>query len=94
MAFGYGNRKPERYLESNLSKWIEIGSPGPSVNFIRYRARAYAATGADHASWMMRAMLPTVLGHRFSLSYDALPMVQTIKEWLKNRLIMLRSDNK
>ena len=74
VALVMATRKPERYPESDLSKWIEIGSsPRASISLDKC-ARAYAwLQGRDHVTLDdVRAMLPTVLGHRFSLSYDAL----------------------
>ena len=74
VALVMATRKPERYPESNLSKWIEIGSSPRASIALDKCARAYAwLQGRDHVTLDdVRAMLPTVLGHRFSLSYDAL----------------------
>ncbi|MGF1753352.1 MoxR family ATPase [Vibrio makurazakiensis] len=74
VALVMATRKPERYPNSSLSKWIEIGSsPRASISLDKC-ARAYAwLKGSDHVTLDdVRAMLPAVLGHRFSLSYDAL----------------------
>lgn len=74
VALVMATRKPERYSESNLSKWIEVGSsPRASISLDKC-ARAYAwLQGRDYVTPDdVRAMLPSVLGHRFSLSYDAL----------------------
>lgn len=67
-------RKPERYSESNLSRWIEIGSsPRASISLDKC-ARAYAwLQGRDFVEPDdIRAMAHAVLGHRVTLSYDAL----------------------
>ncbi len=74
VALVMATRKPERYPESNLSKWIEIGSSPRASIALDKCARAYAwLEQRDHVTLDdVRAMLPTVLGHRFSLSYDAL----------------------
>ncbi|MGC9493400.1 AAA family ATPase [Vibrio genomosp. F10] len=74
VALVMATRKPERYPDSNLSQWIDVGaSPRASIALDKC-ARAYAwLQGRDHVTVDdVRAMLPTVLGHRFSLSYDAL----------------------
>ncbi|WP_295902520.1 MoxR family ATPase [uncultured Vibrio sp.] len=74
VALVMATRKPERYQASQLTKWIEIGaSPRASIALDKC-ARAYAwLMGRDHVTLDdVRAMLPAVLGHRFSLSYDAL----------------------
>jgi MoxR-like ATPase len=74
VALVMATRKPERYGDSQLQKWIEIGSsPRASISLDKC-ARAYAwLQGRDHVTPDdVRAMVPSVLGHRFSLSYDAL----------------------
>jgi MoxR-like ATPase len=67
-------RKPERYSESNLSRWIDIGSsPRASISLDKC-ARAYAwLQGRNYVEPDdIRAMAHSVLGHRITLSYDAL----------------------
>lgn len=74
VALVMATRKPQRYPESNLDKWIEVGaSPRASIALDKC-SRAYAwLQGRDHVTPDdVRAMVPSVLGHRFSLSYDAL----------------------
>ncbi|WP_154202489.1 AAA family ATPase [Vibrio harveyi] len=74
VALVMATRKPERYADSQLQKWIEIGSsPRASISLDKC-ARAYAwLQGRDYVTPDdVRAMVPSVLGHRFSLSYDAL----------------------
>lgn len=74
VALVMATRKPQRYPESNLSKWVEVGaSPRASIALDKC-SRAYAwLQGRDHVTPDdVRAMVPSVLGHRFSLSYDAL----------------------
>ncbi len=74
VALVMATRKPQRYPESSLSAWIEVGaSPRASIALDKC-ARAYAWLQArDHVTPDdVRAMVPFVLGHRFSLSYDAL----------------------
>ncbi|MBU2899078.1 AAA family ATPase [Vibrio hepatarius] len=74
VALVMATRKPDRYSESNLHKWLEIGaSPRASIALDKC-SRAYAwLQGRDHVTPDdVRAMVPSVLGHRFSLSYDAL----------------------
>lgn len=74
VALVMATRKPERYAESRLSKWIEIGSSPRASIALDKCARAYAwLQGRDHTTPDdVRAMAPSVLGHRFSLTYDAL----------------------
>ncbi|WP_117234223.1 AAA family ATPase [Vibrio maerlii] len=67
-------RIPQKYTNSSLHKWIEVGaSPRASIALDKC-ARAYAwLQGRDHVlPDDVRAVTPSVLGHRFSLSYDAL----------------------
>ncbi|TOP96911.1 AAA family ATPase [Vibrio parahaemolyticus] len=74
VALVMATRKPERYADSNLAKWIEIGSSPRASIALDKCARAYAwMQGRDHVTpGDVRAMVPSVLGHRFSLTYDAL----------------------
>ncbi|RFD47650.1 AAA family ATPase, partial [Vibrio parahaemolyticus] len=74
VALVMATRKPERYADSNLAKWIEIGSSPRASIALDKCARAYAwMQGRDHVTPDdVRAMVPSVLGHRFSLTYDAL----------------------
>lgn len=74
VALVMATRKPERYAESNLSRWIEIGSsPRASISLDKC-SRAYAwLQGRDYVDPDdIRAMAHSVLGHRVTLSYDAL----------------------
>ena len=74
VALVMATRKPERYSESNLSRWIEVGSsPRASISLDKC-ARAYAwLQGRDYVEPDdIRAMAHSVLGHRITLSYDAL----------------------
>ncbi len=67
-------REPQRYPESKLSRWIEVGaSPRASIALDKCaRANAWI-DGRDHVEPDdVRAMLPLVIGHRLTLSYDAL----------------------
>ncbi|WP_273979352.1 AAA family ATPase [Vibrio parahaemolyticus] len=74
VALVMATRKPERYAESNLAKWIEIGSSPRASIALDKCARAHAwMEGRDHVNPDdVRAVVPSVLGHRFSLTYDAL----------------------
>ncbi|MFA0567868.1 AAA family ATPase [Vibrio gallaecicus] len=67
-------RKPERYPESNLARWIEVGSSPRASIALDKCARAYAwLQGRDYVEPDdVRAMAHSVLGHRHTLSYDAL----------------------
>ena len=74
VALVMATRKPERYLASSLSRWIEVGaSPRASISLDKC-ARAYAWLQArDYVEPDdIRAMAHAVLGHRITLSYDAL----------------------
>ncbi len=74
VALVMATRKPTRYPESQLHQWIDVGaSPRASIALDK-TSRAYAwLQGRDHVTLDdVRAMAPFVLGHRFSLTYDAL----------------------
>lgn len=74
VALVMATRKPERYLASSLSRWIEVGaSPRASIALDKC-ARAYAWLQArDYVEPDdIRVMAHAVLGHRITLSYDAL----------------------
>ncbi|GAL03888.1 MoxR-like ATPase in aerotolerance operon [Photobacterium aphoticum] len=74
VALVMATRHPDRYPDTDLSRWIEIGaSPRASIALDKC-ARAYAwLQGRDHVlPDDVRAMASMVLGHRISLSYDAL----------------------
>ena len=67
-------RHPDRYPATGLQQWIAVGaSPRASIALDKC-ARAYAwLQGRNHVlPDDVRAMVPSVLGHRFTLSYDAL----------------------
>ncbi|MUK63071.1 AAA domain-containing protein [Aliivibrio fischeri] len=74
VALVMATRKPERYAESNLSRWIEVGSSPRASIALDKCARAYAwLQGRDYVEPDdIRAMAHSVLGHRVTLSYDAL----------------------
>lgn len=74
VALVMATRKPERYPDSKLAKWIEVGSSPRASIALDKCARAYAwLQGRDHVlPDDVRAMSPMVLGHRFTLTYDAL----------------------
>ncbi|GAJ73091.1 LOW QUALITY PROTEIN: MoxR-like ATPase in aerotolerance operon [Vibrio sp. JCM 18904] len=86
VALVMATRKPERYADSNLAKWIEIGSSPRASIALDKCARAYAwMQGRDHVTPDdVRAMVPSVLGHRFSLTYDALADGSIINESYKS----------
>lgn len=74
VALVMATRNPAQYQETNLAKWIDVGaSPRASISLDKC-ARAYAwLQGRDHVTLDdVRAMTPMVIGHRFSLTYDAL----------------------
>lgn len=67
-------RCPERYKHSELANWIEVGvSPRASIALDRCsRAHAYIS-GRDFVSPDdVRAVAPFILGHRLTLSFDAI----------------------
>ncbi|GAB3528773.1 AAA family ATPase [Photobacterium alginatilyticum] len=74
VALVMATRRPERYPASGLARWIAVGaSPRASIALDKC-ARAYAwLQGREHVlPDDVRAMAPAVLGHRITLSYDAL----------------------
>ncbi|SON51773.1 AAA family ATPase [Vibrio tapetis] len=74
VALVMATRKPERYPDSLLADWILVGaSPRASIALDKC-SRAYAwLQGRDYVMPDdVRSVAPMVLGHRFSLSYDAL----------------------
>ncbi|WP_429058772.1 AAA family ATPase [Aeromonas veronii] len=74
IALVMATRHPDRYPATGLPQWIAAGaSPRASIALDKC-ARAYAwLQGRNHVQPDdVRAMVPSVLGHRFTLSYDAL----------------------
>ncbi|TNI90248.1 AAA family ATPase [Aeromonas allosaccharophila] len=74
IALVMATRHPERYPNTELAQWLAVGaSPRASIALDKC-ARAYAwLQGRNHVlPDDVRAMVPSVLGHRFTLSYDAL----------------------
>ncbi|MCF5904897.1 MULTISPECIES: AAA family ATPase [Aeromonas] len=73
IALVMATRHPDRYPATGLPQWIAVGaSPRASIALDKC-ARAYAwLQGRNHVlPDDVRAMVPSVLGHRFTLSYDA-----------------------
>ena len=74
IALVMATRHPDRYPATGLPQWIAVGaSPRASIALDKC-ARAYAwLQGRNHVlPDDVRAMVPSVLGHRFTLSYEAL----------------------
>ncbi|WP_227094584.1 AAA family ATPase [Aeromonas veronii] len=74
IALIMATRYPDRYPATGLPQWIAVGaSPRASIALDKC-ARAYAwLQGRNHVlPDDVRAMVPSVLGHRFTLSYEAL----------------------
>lgn len=74
IALIMATRHPDRYPATGLPQWIAVGaSPRASIALDKC-ARAYAwLQGRNNVlPDDVRAMVPSVLGHRFTLSYDAL----------------------
>ncbi|MCF5900352.1 AAA family ATPase [Aeromonas veronii] len=74
IALVMATRHPDRYPATGLPQWIAVGaSPRASIALDKC-ARAYAwLQGRNNVlPDDVRAMVPSVLGHRFTLSYDAL----------------------
>lgn len=67
-------RKPERYPDSNLAQWINVGSSPRASIAIDKAARAYAwLNNRDFVSPDdVRSVVHPVLRHRLVLSYDAM----------------------
>lgn len=74
IALVMATRHPDRYPDADLAQWLAVGaSPRASIALDKC-ARAYAwLQGRNYVlPDDVRAMVPSVLGHRFTLSYDAL----------------------
>ncbi|WP_375749791.1 AAA family ATPase [Vibrio sp. HN007] len=86
-------RHPERYPESKLSRWIDVGSSPRASIALDKCARANAwIEGKDHVEPDdVRSVAPFVLAHRISLTYDALADgisgEQVVKELLDHVII-------
>ncbi|WP_440876513.1 AAA family ATPase [Thalassotalea sp. PLHSN55] len=74
VALVMATRKPERYPNANLSKWIAVGSSPRASLALDKCARAHAwLAGRDHVlPDDVRAIADMVFTHRLILSYDAL----------------------
>ncbi|GAL12123.1 MoxR-like ATPase in aerotolerance operon [Vibrio astriarenae] len=74
VALVMATRNPQRYSDVNLAQWIQIGSsPRASISLDKCaRANAWL-NGRNYVEIDdVREVVPYVLGHRFTLSYDAL----------------------
>ncbi|GAM64225.1 moxR-like ATPase in aerotolerance operon [Vibrio ishigakensis] len=86
-------RRPERYPESNLSRWIAVGASPRATIALDKCARAYAwLKGRSYVETDdVRAVAHSVLSHRHSLSYDALAdgidAIKVVDELLDHVLI-------
>ncbi|OCH27724.1 AAA family ATPase [Aliivibrio fischeri] len=74
VALVMATRHPERYPHTQLEKWIEVGaSPRASIALDKCaRAHAWLENRMHVLPDDVRAVAHSVLGHRISLSYDAL----------------------
>ncbi|MUK69166.1 AAA family ATPase [Aliivibrio fischeri] len=74
VALVMATRHPERYPHTQLEKWIEVGaSPRASIALDKCaRAHAWLENRMHVLPDDIRAVAHSVLGHRISLSYDAL----------------------
>ncbi|EHN68272.1 AAA family ATPase [Aliivibrio fischeri] len=74
VALVMATRHPERYPHTQLEKWIEVGaSPRASISLDKCaRAHAWLENRMHVLPDDVRAVAHSVLGHRISLSYDAL----------------------
>lgn len=74
VALVMATRHPERYPDSDLANWIEVGSSPRASIAIDKCARANAwLSGRDHVKPDdVREIAMSVLGHRLNLSYNAL----------------------
>ncbi|MUK92635.1 AAA domain-containing protein [Aliivibrio fischeri] len=82
VALVMATRHPERYPHTQLAKWIEVGSsPRASIALDKCaRAHAWVENRMHVLPDDIRAVAHSVLGHRISLSYDALADGITSKE--------------
>lgn len=82
VALVMATRHPERYPHTQLAKWIEVGSsPRASIALDKCaRAHAWVKNRMHVLPDDIRAVAHSVLGHRISLSYDALADGITSKE--------------
>lgn len=89
VALVMATRDPGRYPESDLQKWINIGSSPRATIGLDKAARAHAwLKGKDFVDPDdVRAVAKGVLGHRLILTYDALAdgvdSLQVVEEILK-----------
>lgn len=67
-------RNPQQYQDSKLQQWIRIGSSPRATIALDKAARAYALIkGKDYVDTDdVRAVVHSVLGHRITLSFDAM----------------------
>ncbi|MUL00650.1 AAA domain-containing protein [Aliivibrio fischeri] len=74
VALVMATRHPERYPHTQLEKWIEVGaSPRASIALDKCaRAHAWLENRMHVLPDDVRAVAHSILGHRISLSYDAL----------------------
>ncbi|GEM77897.1 AAA family ATPase [Vibrio superstes] len=74
VALVMATRHPNRYPESNLSRWIQVGSSPRATIALDKCSRAYAwLKGREYVQPDdVRAVAHGVLGHRHTQSYDAL----------------------
>ncbi|MCE7536126.1 AAA family ATPase [Aliivibrio fischeri] len=82
IALVMATRHPKRYPHTQLAKWIEVGSsPRASIALDKCaRAHAWLENRMHVLPDDIRAVAHSVLGHRISLSYDALADGITSKE--------------
>ncbi|MUK64284.1 AAA family ATPase [Aliivibrio fischeri] len=82
VALVMATRHPKRYPHTQLAKWIEVGSsPRASIALDKCaRAHAWLENRMHVLPDDIRAVAHSVLGHRISLSYDALADGITSKE--------------
>ncbi|MBL4827160.1 MAG: MoxR family ATPase, partial [Spongiibacteraceae bacterium] len=90
VAIIMATRKPERYLDSQLSRWINVGSSPRASIALDKCARAYAwLNQRDYVDPDdVRSVAHAVLRHRLILTYDAIAdgvtADQVVDEILKN----------
>lgn len=93
VALVMATRHPERYPHTQLTKWIEVGaSPRASIALDKCaRAHAWLENRMHVLPDDIRAVAHSVLGHRISLSYDALAdgiTTQDIVQILLNNVVI------